>query len=173
VYENLTEDLKTSNQGIEIKKYIALPEPPKVGDLAPEIMQLTPNGDTVRLSDFRGKYVLVDFWDSYCAPCRGSHKWLRRIYEKYNSKGFEILGVSCDKNKNRWVTAIKQDSITWTNISDLKGWQNEAFLIYDIKFIPQNYLVNPDGKIIKYRLCSESYADHELGQIFKNKKNSL
>lgn len=174
VHENLTEDLKTSNQGIEIKKYIDLPEPPKVGDLAPEIIQTTPDGETIKLSDYRGKYVLVDFWDSYCGPCRASHKWLREIYEKYNPKGFEILSVSSDTDKNRWINAIKTDSITWTNISDLKGFKNEAFLRYDVKFIPQNYLVNPEGKIIKYRLCSESYADYELAQIFKNKvKNSL
>lgn len=168
VYENLTEDLKISNQGIEIKKYIDIPEPPKVGDLAPEIIQTTPDGETIKLSDYRGKYVLVDFWDSYCGPCRASHKWLRALYEKYNPKGFEILSVSSDTDKNRWANAIKSDSIPWTNISDLKGFKNEAFLRYDVKFIPQNYLVNPDGKIIKYRLCSESYADYELGQIFKN-----
>ena len=168
VYENLAGELKTSYQGIEIKKYIDLPEPPKVGDLAPEIIQTTPDGEIVRLSDYRGKYVLVDFWDSYCGPCRLSHKWLRTIYEKYNPKGLEIIGVSSDTDKSRWVNAIKSDSITWTNISDLKGFKNEAFLRYDVKFIPQNYLINPNGKIIKYRLCSESYADYELGQIFKD-----
>jgi peroxiredoxin len=168
VYENLSEELKLQLPGVEIKKYIELPEPPKVGDMAPEIIQFTPEGDTVRLSDYRGKYVLVDFWDSYCAPCRGSHKWLRRIYNTYNPYGFEILGVSGDSNKNRWITAIEQDSITWTNVSDLKGWKNEAFLVYDVKFIPQNYLVNPEGVIIKHRLNSEFYADHELAQIIKN-----
>jgi peroxiredoxin len=168
VYENLSEELKIHMSGAEIKKYIELPEPPKVGDMAPEIIQFTPEGDTVRLSDYRGKYVLVDFWDSYCAPCRGSHKWLRRIYNKYNPDGFEILGVSGDSNKNRWVTAIEQDSITWTNVSDLMGWKNEAFLLYDVKFIPQNYLVNPEGVIIKHRLNSEFYADHILAQVFRN-----
>lgn len=168
VYESLSEGLKSQKLGIEIKNYIALPEPPKIGDMAPEIIQLTPEGDTVKLSDYRGKYVLVDFWSSHCAPCRGSHKWLKRIYKKYNPGGFEILGVSGDNDKSSWVKAIKQDSITWTNISDLKGWKNEAFLMYDVKIIPQNYLVNPDGIIIKYRFCNESYADHELGQIFKN-----
>lgn len=168
VYDSFPDNLKELNKGTEIKKYAELPEPPKVGDIAPDIIQLTPNGDTVRLSDYRGKYVLVDFWDSYCAPCRGSHKWLRKIYKKYNPKGFEILGVSSNTDKNRWVNAIKEDSITWTNVSDLKGFKNEAFLRYDVKFIPQNYLVNPDGKIIKYRLCSEPYADYEIGKIFGN-----
>ena len=167
VYESLSEELKLQLHGDEIKKYIELPEPPKVGDMAPEIIQFTPEGDTVRLSDYRGKYVLVDFWDSYCGPCRGSHKWLRRIYNKYKQDGFEILGVSGDSNKNRWVTAIGQDSITWTNVSDLKGWKNEAFLLYDVKFIPRNFLVNPDGVIIKHQLNSEYYADHVLAQLIK------
>ena len=72
---------------------------------------------------------------------------------------------------DEWINAIKKDSITWTNVSDLKGFKNEAFLRYDVKFIPQNYLVNPEGKIIKYRLCSESYADYELEQIFDNQEN--
>ena len=168
VYENLSEKLKESNQGIEIKKYTELPEPPKVGDMAPEIIQKNPEGETIKLSDFRGKYVLLNFWDSYCGPCRGEHKWLRRIYKKYNEKGFEVLGVSSDKDKNRWINAIKQDSISWTNISDLKGSKNEAFLLYDVKGIPTSYLINPDGIIIKNGVYSESYMDFELGQIFKN-----
>jgi len=160
-------------QGIKIKKYIELPEPPKVGDLAPEIIQLTPEGDTIKLSDYRGKYVLLDFWSSSCGPCRADFKWQRKIYKKYNPKGFEILGVSGDNDKNRWTNAIRQDSISWINISDLKGWGNEAFLLYDIKFIPQNFLINPEGKIIMRNLCSESYADYEIGKIFENKKDGL
>jgi len=173
VYDNLSENLKGLQQGIKIKKYIELPEPPKVGDLAPEIIQLTPEGDTIKLSDYRGKYVLLDFWSSSCGPCRADFKWQRKIYKKYNPKGFEILGVSGDNDKNRWTNAIRQDSISWINISDLKGWGNEAFLLYDIKFIPQNFLINPEGKIIMRNLCSESYADYEIGKIFENKKDGL
>jgi len=167
-FNSLFSELKESEKGIEIEKYIELPEPPKVGDLAPDIMQVTPTGDTIKLSDYRGKYVLIDFWSSSCGPCRTDFKWLKKIYNKYNPKGLEILGISADSDKNSWTNAIRQDSISWINVSDLKGWKNEAFLRYDVKFIPQNYLVNPDGKIIKYRLCSESYADYELGQIFEN-----
>lgn len=166
VYDGLSDNLQTTEQGIEIKNYIELPEPPKVGDIAPEIIQMTPTGDTVKLSDFRGNYVLLDFWASECGPCRAQHKWLKNIYNKFNKYGFKILSVSGDNDKSRWKNAIIQDSIPWANVSDLKGWKNEAFLLYDIKLIPQNYLINPEGKIIKWRLCNESYADYELGIIY-------
>ncbi len=174
VYDKLLDELKKSEQGIEIKKYMELPEPPKIGDLAPEIIQVTPSGDTVRLSDFKGKYVLLDFWSSSCGPCRGQFKWLRKVYSKYSPKELEIIGVSGDYNKRNWIDAIKHDSIPWINISDLKGWKNEAFLVYDVKFIPDKFLVNPDGLIIKDRMLlgCEPTTDQILGEIF-DKKNGL
>ncbi len=172
VYNSLSENLKGLNQGIAIKKYMELPEPPKVGDLAPEIVQLTPNGDTIKLSDYRGKYVLLDFWSSACGPCRADFKWLRKTYSKYNPKGLEIFGVSGDINKQNWVSAIEHDSIPWINISDLKGWKNEAFLMYDIKGIPDKFLINPDGVIVKDGIWfrRESSTNYVLGEIFENKK---
>ena len=174
VYNNLSSELRITVKGNEIKKYMELPEPPKIGDIAPEIIQITPSGDTVRLSDFRGKYVLLDFWSSSCGPCRGEFKWLRKAYDKFSPKGLVILGVSGDNNKQKWVDAIIHDSISWINISDLKGWENEAFLLYDIKRIPNKYLINPDGLIIKDGIwfSSESITDHVLGEIFE-KGNGL
>lgn len=174
VYNNLSSKLRETVQGNEIAKYMGLPEPPKIGDMAPEIIQITPFGDTVKLSDFKGKYVLLDFWSSSCGPCRGEFKWLRKAYDKFSPKGLVILGISGDNNKQKWVDAIKHDSISWINISDLKGWQNEAFLLYDIKSIPNKFLINPDGQIIKDRIwfSSESITDHVLGEIFE-KKNGL
>jgi len=171
IYNELPETLKNTEMAGEIKKYIELPEPPKVGDIAPEIIQVTPQGDTIKLSDYRGKYVLLDFWASWCAPCRGQSKWLRKIYSRYNPKGFEIFMVSGDYNKQEWINAIEHDSIPWISISDLKGWKNEAFLLYDIKMIPDKFLINPEGVIITDRkwLCSESGTNHVLEQIFENK----
>lgn len=172
VYHQLPQELKALAMGHEIKRYYELPEPPKVGDRAPEIVQLSPEGDTIRLSDFRGKYVLVDFWSSSCAPCRGEFKWLKKAYSKYHPKGLEILGVSGDSRKQAWINAIGNDSIPWVNVSDLKGWQNEAFLRYDIKMMPYKFLINPDGMIVKDRIwfSSEWVTEKVLGEIFENKK---
>lgn len=169
VYNNLPDDLQSTEKGLEIKKYAELPEPPKVGDMAPEIIQLTESGDTIKLTDFKGKYVLLNFWSSSCGPCRGDFKWLKKVYHKYHPQGLEIIGVSGDNNKQKWEEAINHDSIPWINISDLKGWKNEAFLLYDIKIIPNKFLINPDGLIIKDRiwLSSESITNHLLGEIFK------
>jgi peroxiredoxin len=171
VYNSLSNTLKEMPQANEIKKYMELPEPPKLGDQAPEIIQFTPAGDTIRLSDFKGKYVLLDFWSSSCGPCRGEFKWLRKLYAKYEKKGLIILGISGDNKKQEWVNAIKNDSISWINISDLHGWKNEAFLLYDIKGIPSKLLIDPDGRIVKdyIWLSSESITNHVLSEIFEKK----
>ncbi len=163
VYDKLSDKLKELEQGVEIKNYIELPEPPKVGDIAPEIIQITPNGDTIKLSDYRGKYVLIDFWSSGCGYCRIAHKWLRKAYSRYNKKGFEILGVSGDLNYKSWTKAIEQDSITWSNVCDLKGWTSEIFLGYGVKGIPYDYLINPDGIVIK----KGYFVQSELDALFK------
>jgi peroxiredoxin len=167
IYTHLPDGLRCSDKGIEIKKYFELPEPSKIGDMAPEIIQVTPSGYTIKLSDFRGKYVLLDFWSSSCAPCRGEFKWLRKIYSKYHPIGLEIFGVSGDNDKRWWVDAIKHDSIPWVNISDLKGWHNEAFLRFDIKRIPDKFLIDPQGLIIQdgIMFSSESIANHVLNEI--------
>lgn len=173
VYTQLPESFKTLNVGKEIKIYYELPEPPKLAQMAPDIIQVTPKGDTIRLSDFRGKYVLVDFWASWCGPCREKSKWLKTIYSNYQSQGLEILGVSGDSDKKDWVNAIKNDSVPWVNVSDLKGWKNEAFLLYNIKSIPHMLLIDPQGFIIKgdYKFGTELGVRKMLDEIFENQKN--
>ena len=168
IYEKLPEKLKTSNEGLKVKKYIDLPIVPKIGGKALDIIQSSPIGDTIKLSDYKGKYVFVDFWASGCGPCRGEFKGLKEIYKKYHPLGLEIIGVSGDRKKKDWVAAITHDSLPWINISDLKGWENEAFLLYEIRLIPSNILVDKKGIIIGKDYRGSYRLDKVLRKIFKN-----
>lgn len=126
------------------------------GNVAPEISLPNPNGKVINLSDLRGKYVLVDFWASWCKPCRRENPNVVRAYQKYKSKGFEILSVSLDKNKSAWVNAIKADNMTWKHVSDLKFWNSEAAQKYGVSSIPFTLLLDPDGKIVAKNLRGEA-----------------
>lgn len=129
----------------------------KVGQLAPNFTQATPDGRPVSLADYRGKYVLVDFWASWCGPCRQENPNLTKAYHNYKDKNFDVLGVSLDEAKDRakWVKAVQDDHLPWTQVAELKGWQSKAATAYFIKAIPQNFLVDPTGKIIAMNLRGE------------------
>lgn len=118
------------------------------GQVAPDFIQADPDGKEVSLKDFRGKYVLVDFWASWCGPCRQENPNVVQAYQKYKSKNFMVLGVSLDRDKPRWLQAISDDQLTWPHVSDLKFWQNEVAKLYKVSSIPQNYLLDPEGRII-------------------------
>lgn len=129
------------------------------GTMAPEIAMLNTAGEKVALSSLRGKLVLVDFWASWCAPCRRENPNIVAVYNKFKDKGFTVYSVSLDDNKEKWLKAIKQDNLTWTHVSDLSGWKSLASKLYKFYEIPTSYLIGRDGKILKRNLRG---ADLEL-----------
>jgi len=139
-----------------------------VGTAAAEITQLTPEGKSVSLSSFRGKYVLLDFWASWCGPCRAENPNVVKAYNEYRDKGFTVLGVSLDgaSMKDKWIAAINHDGLVWTQISDLKGWENEAAKAYGVASIPQNFLIDPNGVIIAKNLRGDA-LQAKLAELFK------
>jgi peroxiredoxin len=138
--------------------------PVEIGAAAPELSLATPDGKTVALSSLRGKYVLLDFWASWCGPCRGENPNVVAAYEKFKDKNFTIYGVSLDNNKDAWQKAITDDNLTWTQVSDLKGWASSAAALYSIQSIPSNFLIDPAGKIIARDLRGED-LDHKLEEV--------
>jgi len=128
---------------------------PRQGQLAAEIALPTLAGDTVRLSSLKGKVVLLDFWASWCGPCRTSNKELVRLYPKYKSKGFEILGVSLDEDLSKWEKAIEKDKITWLQVNEPGGWDARTAVKWDISAIPTSFLIDRDGKLLAMDLSGK------------------
>jgi len=135
------------------------------GAMAPEISLPTPEGTTFSLSSLRGKVVLIDFWASWCSPCRRANPHVLSLYKKYHDKGFDVLGVSLDKTKESWIKAIKDDGLIWHHVSDLKYWQSEAGRAYGVQSIPHTVLIDREGKIIAVGLRDAS-LEAKLKEIF-------
>lgn len=139
-----------------------------IGQKAPEISLPDPEGKTVTLSSLKGKYVLVDFWAYWCKPCRNENPNVVKAYKQFKDKGFEVFGVSLDRNKEDWLSAIKEDGLTWTHVSDLKYFESQAALDYNINAIPFSILVDPDGVIIAKNLRGDA-LQKKLAEVFNKK----
>ena len=122
---------------------------PEVGTKAPDIILPNTMGETLKLSDLRGKVVLLDFWASWCGPCRHSNQAMKSVYKKYKEQGFEIFAVSIDDRKNAWLNAIRQDKITWPQVIDTKATAGGSMLnVWKVRYIPNTFLIDKEGKII-------------------------
>jgi peroxiredoxin len=132
----------------------------RIGSIAPDIALPNPDGDTIALSSLRGKVVLLDFWAAWCGPCRRENPNLVRIYNQYKDKGFEIYGVSLDRDRAAWVKGIKDDGLTWTLVSDLKYWSSAPAQLYGVTSIPYAVLLDREGRIIAKKIRA-----HELEKI--------
>jgi len=147
-----------------IQRRIEIARGTTVGYKAIDFTQNSIEGKPVSLSDFRGKYVLIDFWASWCRPCRMENPNVVAAYHKFKDKGFTILGVSMDSDAAKWQAAIQQDGLVWTHVSDLKGWANEAGKLYGVTGIPANYLIDRDGKIVAKDLRGEA-LEQKLAEL--------
>ena len=166
-FAQLEEQARSSYYGRMVNNIVQENKIGAVGTEAMDFQQADTSGAMISLTSFRGKYVLVDFWASWCGPCRMENPNVVEAFEQYKNKNFTVLGVSLDRSRDPWIQAIQQDGLKWTQVSDLKFWNNEVAKMYKITSIPQNFLIDPQGKIIAKNLRGEELKAR-LEEILKS-----
>ncbi|NQX40057.1 Peroxiredoxin [Pedobacter steynii] len=166
LYQSLDASLKSSPGGKKMEATLTVLQKGSNGQAMLDFTQNDMDGKPVRFSSFKGKYVLVDFWASWCGPCRGENPNVLKAYNDFKDKGFTVLGVSLDDSGDKWKKAVQEDKMPWTQVSDLKGWKNEVSTYYGIQGIPSNYLVDPNGVIIARNLRGEALQE-KLKELMK------
>lgn len=169
VFDGLPIVVRNSEEGKAFSEKIVIAKKTAIGEKAIDFTQNDTVGKPVSLSAYKGKYVLVDFWASWCGPCRMENPAIVKAFEKYHDKGFQILAVSLDRpgGKDKWLKAIHDDGLRWTHVSDLGFWDNAVAKQYGIQAIPQNLLLNPEGKIIAKNLNGAD-LQKKLATIYSN-----
>ena len=165
-YNLLGEKAKAGAQGKAIAAQIAKLESTAIGQIAPNFTITTPEGESISLYDIKGKVKLIDFWASWCGPCRGENPHVVEIYKEYHPKGLEIFGVSLDNNKEAWVKAIADDGLVWKHGSDLKGWQSAPAKLYSVTGIPHTILLDENNKIIAKNLRGDELKQ-KIAELLK------
>ncbi|MBO9155076.1 redoxin domain-containing protein [Chitinophaga sp. GCM10012297] len=165
-FARLSKEVRESESGKTYEEYLNKIKAVSLGAVAPDFTQNDTEGKPVSLASFRGKYVLIDFWASWCGPCRQENPNVVKAYNAYKDKNFTILGVSLDQSgaKDKWLKAIADDNLTWTHVSDLEYWNNAVAKQYAVRSIPQNFLIDPQGKIVAKNLRGEE-LDKKLAEL--------
>lgn len=156
LYEKFSPEMKTNEYGISVQRYLEINDEPKIGEPYRDVTLMDRNGEMISISDIDAKFLLIEFWSSRCAPCLITNPKLVKIYEKYQSQGFEIYGISLDTDKSDWLNAIEKDGLPWTNVVDLDGDNGDSALLYGVSAIPDNFLIDSEGKIIARKIWSET-----------------
>ena len=165
LYNRFSNEVKNTYYGKNVLNFIRYNKNIKIGDTYADFSQNDIYGKSVSLSKFKGKVLLLEFWGSWCGPCREGNAELVKLYADFKNKGFEILGVAADTDKTQWLSAIQKDNLTWTNVTDFKGDKNKAALIYGVSYYPTNFLIDRAGTIIARDLTGEKLREKLKGVL--------